>query len=331
MAHSKKAICLVVCVLSVWRVSTCGGGTPRDFVTQDLLTHLANDPAFDWNRVSSLSFPLALRVQRGELEADRRPLSTIAWLLADVDPADLSCSDAINAALTAGFLADAGVPTATDNVQSGLAHCRGERDVSSPFGTVNALLFRCRYGIPRDDQAVRAAVSRIRALQQTDGRFTFPGLTFLETYYLSSHSLIALYACGMSDVALSHVQDFILKTLSLFRNKGFLDGLAESLLFLAWTTEIHTQWLADVDFLLSKVKSDGGICFVDKPGCFSHWHTTALMTELESLYFFLHKYGFVPPGPFTPLNRMMPHVRGTPRRWERPVTRGQSGNHLAPE
>ncbi len=318
MAHSKKAVCLVVCVLSVWRVSPCGGGTPHDFVTQDLLTHLANDSFFDWHRVASLSFPLAMRVKRCELEADRRPLLKVANLLANIDSADLSCSDAINAALTAGFLADAGVTTAIDNL---VFPCRED---SSPFETVNALLFRCRYGIARDDQAVRAAVSRMRALQQTDGRFTFPGLTFLETYYLSSHFLITFYACGVSKIAIVHVQDFLHKTLSLFRHTDFLDGLAESLLFLAWTKAIPPTWAAHVAFLRARVRSDGGICFVDRPGCLSHWHTTALMAEIESLDLFLRQHGVLPPGPLRPSNRII-GSRNTS--FEEPIEDIEYGEH----
>ena len=295
MAHGKKALCFVVCILSVWRASAGEGVTPRDFVTQDLLTHLANDPVLDWNRIASLSFPLAMRVRRGEWDADRRPLSTVARLLKNVEIESLSCSDTINAALTTGFLADAGVTTAPQEIQSRLAHCQ---DDSSPFETVNTLLFRCRYEdrIAKDAQGIRTAVARIGALQQTDGSFTFPSLTFLETYYFTSHVLIALYACGMSSMAVWRVQECLQKTLSLFRQAGFLDGLAESLIFLAWTTASPSTWKAHVAFLRARVQSDGGICFVDRPHCLSHWHTTALLTEIESLERSLYKYvpEFVP-------------------------------------
>ncbi|VBB69066.1 hypothetical protein RIEGSTA812A_PEG_539 [invertebrate metagenome] len=307
-------VLILFCSLS-GRPAAGSGETPQDFVTRDLLTHLTNDRAFDWNRIASLSFPLTMRVLRQEEEADTRPLTTVARLLSVIKPASLSCGDATNAALTAGFLSDAGVtfasstaaPSATNAIPMRLAHCREDL---SPFETVNTLLFLCRYspkivGHAPDPREVRAAFATILALQQADGRFTFPGLTFLGTYYLSSHALIALYACGMSGLVVKHAQDYLWRTLYLFRYAGFLDGLAESLIFLAWTaTTIVPTWATHVAFLRTRVRSDGGICFIDRSDCRSHWHTTALMAELESLDSFLHQHGVLPSGPFTPRNTM---------------------------
>jgi hypothetical protein len=65
---------------------------------------------------------------------------------------------------------------------------------------------------------------------------------------------------------------------------GFLDGVAETLIFLRWMgVEVPGEGRY-LRLLLDRVRPDGGLCFRQEPGCESHWHATSLLYELLHMY-----------------------------------------------
>ncbi|KAF0113997.1 MAG: hypothetical protein FD149_1962, partial [Rhodospirillaceae bacterium] len=274
-----------------------GEGTPKAFVAEDLRVHLAGNPSPDWNRVASLTFPLALQTQEQTQDGNdavRAVLAAVAQALGGLEPARLSCADAVNAALTSGFLADAGHPAPVAALRGRLVGCT---EHATPFDTVNTLLFQCRYG-QQHQPIVQAMVRQVVDLQRPDGRFAFPGVPLLPGYYLTSHAIVALQVCGSAEGAVARGQAYLRSTLEPFRVQGFLDGLAESLIFLAWTGASGPEWPAYVAFLRARILPDGGVCFADRPACRGHWHTTSLMAEVERLDHLPRTSGVLPRSPF---------------------------------
>ena len=280
-----------------------GKGTPEAFITEDLRAHLAGTLSPDWNRVASLTFPLAVQRQNGQSgnDAVRAVLAAVARALDGVEPVRLPCADATNAALTAGFLADSGYSAPFAALQARLSGCLEQKGTehTTLFDTVNTLLFQCRYG-RRHEPAARAMVRQVVEGQRPDGRVTIPGVAFLPGYYLTSHAVVALHACGSAEAAVARGQAYLRSTLEPFRGQGFLDGLAESLIFLAWTGASGPEWPAHVAFLRARILPDGGVCFADRPVCRGHWHTTSLMVEIERLDRVSRRNGVLAQSPFAP-------------------------------
>ena len=79
--------------------------------------------------------------------------------------------------------------------------------------------------------------------------------------------------------------------LQVFRRQGFVDGVAETLIFLRWTGAPAKSEREYLDWLRSLVEVDGGICFRNQPSCKAHWHTVSLMMQLllETDYVVVHK------------------------------------------
>ncbi|KAF0146514.1 MAG: hypothetical protein FD153_140 [Rhodospirillaceae bacterium] len=69
-----EALCLAIVLLAGVGISTWASETPQRFVTRDLLAHLADSHGRDWNRIASLTFPLAIWLRR---EGDASVIDTL--------------------------------------------------------------------------------------------------------------------------------------------------------------------------------------------------------------------------------------------------------------
>jgi hypothetical protein len=142
----------------------------------------------------------------------------------------------------------------------------------------------CRFlsdTLPREELA--QAIKSIEDLQQADGGF---GSSYgLQRYYLSTHAVFALHSCEGNPNVVRRGQLYLRNGLPQLRQLGFVDGVLESLIMLRkMRVDIPEQRLY-TDYVRSKIKEDGSVCFFDHPGCRSDPHATSLLLE------FLREFG----------------------------------------
>ena len=123
----------------------------------------------------------------------------------------------------------------------------------------------------------------LEALQQADGSFGW--YHGLQRYYLTSHAVFALHRCNGSPHVLRRGQVYLRNALPAMAQVGFLDGLLESLIMLRKMAVKIPDERRYSDYLRSRIKDDGSICFFDRPACRSDVHATSLLLE------FLREFG----------------------------------------
>lgn len=243
------------------------------WVRTELLQSLHAPP--DLNRVASLVFPLTSHYRPQADPAVDRVLDETHAFLANLDPHALDCGALADLYLLGGFLRDTGRVLDTAEAQQRLAACdRG----STLFEQINALIFYCRYTELDHEEKLPGALSRIEASQRADG--SLPGDRRQPAYYVTSHALLALYYCGGEPEAIRRAQGYLLDLLPRFRERGYLDALAEGLIFLRWMEVPVPGYQGYLEYLTAHVRPDGGLCLVERPGCRSHWHASSLWLEL---------------------------------------------------
>jgi hypothetical protein len=72
----------------------------------------------------------------------------------------------------------------------------------------------------------------------------------------------------------------LLSQLPHFQQVGFIDGLIESLVMLEKMGVAVPNRKQHLSYLRSRIWPDGSLCYLDRPGCEPHWHTTGLLLEL---------------------------------------------------
>lgn len=252
---------------------TVVAGTARADATRDWVARAlaeALDPPDDLNAIASLVFPLTPR--HGE-PGVRALLRKTAKVLQGLDAASLACGQRADLLLLSGFLEEAEVQLDPPP----MAGCEASPDL---FGTVNTLLFACRHGAGDPEKVVPGGLARIARRVGRDGSVT--GEDGQGGYYMTSHAILALYSCGGDAAAVARGQGYLLRTLPYFLRTGFLDGLAESLIFLRWMGVPVRGEGSYLGYLRSRTLPDGGLCFMDRPGCKPHWHATSLLLELNT-------------------------------------------------
>lgn len=232
-------------------------------------------PSPDLNKVASLAYPLAAHYPKSQV------LDLTARFLNRRQEAGFSCAELADHLLVAGFLAKTGRKIATTEAGRRRTECQGPR--GSLFDRVGLLLEACLFSAKPEDprRSLPGTLEMVTARQTPDGGFL--NEAGRPDYYLSSHATLALWACGGDPRAVWRGQQFLARTLPAFHAAGFLDGLAESLIFLKWMKVPPPGWESHAARLLGKARPDGGLCFQDRPDCAAHWHATSLVLELDAL------------------------------------------------
>jgi hypothetical protein len=253
----------------------------RDATRRWLLGQLQESlsPPQDTDAVSSMLYGLVSDRKGLDRPDTRRVLDQAAGLVTSREPASLACSDAVNLHLVAGFLNDAGLALDTRGLSARVEDCLGS---VSPYDKASALYSLCRFepGVPRE--RLSGAMDAMEALQQPDGSF---GSDYgLGHFYVSSHAVFALHACGGDSLAIQLGQDYLRSALPRLWQAGFIDALMQSLLMLkVMEVEIPGE-AAYLNYIRSRVKADGSICCFDRPGCASDRHATSQLLEFLRVF-----------------------------------------------
>lgn len=273
-------VCLAVVGLLVAFVGPAGAAdsdATRRWLLGQLQESLA--PPQDMDAVSSMLYGLVNDRKGFERPDTRRVLDEVARLVAEREPSARGCSDAVNLHLIAGFLNSAGMTLDARALSVRVQDCLGS---VSPYDKASALYSLCRFdpAVPRERLA--AAMDAVEALQQADGGF---GSDYgLRRFYVSTHAVFALHACGGDVLAIQLGQDYLRSALPWLRQAGFIDALLQSLLMLkAMAVEIPGE-AAYLNYVRSRVKADGSICCFDRPGCASDRHATSQLLEFFRVF-----------------------------------------------
>jgi hypothetical protein len=253
----------------------------RDATRHWLLGQLQESlaPPQDMDAVASMLYGLVSDGKGLERPDTRRVLDEVARLVTARDPADLGCSDTVNLHLIAGFLNSAGLALDTHGLSARVQDCL---DSVTPYDQSSALYSLCRFEgkVPRERLA--AAMDSIEALQQPDGSF---GSDYgLRHFYISSHAVFALHACGGDALAIQLGQDYLRSALPRLWQAGFLDALMQDLLMLKAMDVGIPGEAAYVNYIRSRVKPDGSICCFDRSGCASDCHATSQLLEFFRVF-----------------------------------------------
>ena len=229
----------------------------------------------DWNRISSLTFPLATDLRRHHSGEARRALTHLAGFLEGTDPDRLGCGDLVDAYLTKGFLDKAGVPVRLHLDEERIRSC----DLGgSRLALANTLLFYCRYTDWDHRRLLPGGLARLERYQGENGAFYWdPDLPW---FYFTSHAVLALHYCGGRQAIIDRGIGRMLSLIPEFKAQGKLDLLAEDLVFLRWLGREIPERAAHLAWLKGHQRPDGGLCYEAKPGCASHWHSSALLLQL---------------------------------------------------
>lgn len=263
---------LLLALGAAGQLSATGIDPVRNWTIQALRAELK--PGGDMNRVSSLTTPVSTDVQQSGNEKARAVLDEVAAYLRGMSAEKLPCGPLADYYLTAGFLAKAGIVIDTGRASELLAGCNLDGKV---FDLANALLFACRYAGWDHREKLPGGLERLQRTQRQDGAFLMENGR--PWFYLTSHALIAVYYCGGDPQVVARGQQRLLKLLPQFRQRGFIDGLIESLIFLEWMGRAIPDKAHHVDYLHARIHPDGGICFLDQPGCEANWHAVSLLYE----------------------------------------------------
>ena len=245
----------------------------RAWVQQALEAELV--PGGDVNKIASLAFPLVTDVRRTGDAASRAVLARLARHLATVDVEGLDCGQLPDVVLAGGFAGEVGETVDVSPAAARLADCHLD---AALFDTANALVFACRYAGWDHAARLPGALARLAAAQREDGAFVGEGGR--TSYYLTSHAVLALHWCGGDPKAVASGAEYLLARLASCRDRGFNDGLAESLIFLRWLGVDVPDRGGYLAVLQERIQPDGGLCFAEEPGCAAHWHPTSLLLEL---------------------------------------------------
>jgi hypothetical protein len=262
--------------------AACMAGAVDSNLTRQWVLDQLNEslsPPRDLDGISSMLFGLVSDREAAERPATRRVLDKVARLAGSMEPAMLSCSDAVNLHLIAGFLNLAGMTFDSTALSRRVQDCLAS---VNPYDKASALYSLCRFdaAIPRERLA--EAMASVEALQQPDGSF---GSGYgLSHFYISTHAVFALHACAGNPLAIQMGQDFMLSALPRLWQAGFIDALMQSLLMLRDMEVDIPEEERYLVWLRSRIKPDGSICCFDRPGCVSDRHATSQLLEFFRVF-----------------------------------------------
>lgn len=246
----------------------------RQWVHSRLTTEIAA-PHPDLNLISSFSMPLVTDILTTSHPGSRKIVLRLSHLLKEWGRRQWQCGDLVDLHLVNGFLrrVNAGVDLSASDQQ--LRACNATEDL---LDVANLLVFYCGFSHRHEQEFIHAGLRRLLKAQRQDGAFVRengkPG------YYLTSHALLALYFCDADRDVVNSSRERIQALLPVFLRQGFVDGVAETLIFLRWTGAPADGEREYLEWLRSLVASDGGVCYYYHPSCKPHWHTVSLMMQL---------------------------------------------------
>lgn len=251
----------------------------RKWVLDRLREALSQPP--DLSQIASMLYALVNDPREAEHLPTRHTLAEIDTFVRAIDQQALDCGNLVSLRFIASFLGMAGIALDTPGLDMRLYECLQEMN---NFDKSCALFSLCRFpsgSVPREK--LFQAVKSIEDLQQSDG--SFGHYYGLQRYYLTTHAVFALHACNATPDVVQRGQTYLRNELPGIRQAGFLDGLLESLIMLRkMGVEIPNE-RRYADYLRSRIRRDGSICFLDQPGCRSNAHATSLLLE------FLREFG----------------------------------------
>lgn len=247
----------------------------RHWMLQRLTTELsASHP--NLNLVSSFSMPLVTDVITTRHPQSRQLVARLSGQLEQWKWQRWQCGELVDLYLVNGFLRRTGAAVDLSARDQQLPACL--HTTERLLDVANALIFSCQYAQSPDQQLINSGLQRLLNAQGPDGAFVHQNGR--PWYYLTSHALLALHYCDADRDAVNRSRDWIQRLLPAFRQQGYVDGVAESLIFLRWTGAPAAGERAYLDWLKSLIAADGGVCFRYYPGCAPRWHTVSLMMQL---------------------------------------------------
>jgi hypothetical protein len=230
----------------------------------------ALQPPADLDRIASILYGLVTPPRAAPTAA---LLERTAGLVRQLSPAGLDCAQRVNLRFIVALLRLGGVErerlpeTRADGCNRG----------TNPLDLASDLYLRCYFGAPPPPRA--RELSRLQGLQRPDGGFGWGSGP--QQFYLSTHAVFALHACGGEPQALQRGQGYLLAQLPRLQRLGFIDGLLEALLMLR-KMEVGIPGEAQyLGYLQDRIRADGSICRFEHPGCRGDWHASALLLALQ--------------------------------------------------
>jgi hypothetical protein len=229
----------------------------------------------DLNLVSSFSMPLVTDVLTTNHPGSLKLVLRLSHQLELWKRYQWQCGGLVDLHLINGFLRRVNADVDLSASDQQLRDCNTTERL---LDVANSLIFYCGFSQRYDQKFVQTGLRRLLKRQRQDGAFIRengkPG------YYLTSHALLALHFCDADRDAVNRSRERIQALLPVFRRQGFVDGVAETLIFLRWTGAPAEGEREYLEWLRSLLGTDGGICFRNHPSCKAHWHTVSLMMQL---------------------------------------------------
>ncbi len=239
----------------------------------------------DLCRISSMLYGLTRGGATGP--STEEVLNRAARRLEHTDPTRLDCPQLVDLAFISHFLSLSAPELDKSATEQGLRACLTQR--TDAFSLASSLFYLCHFGEKGPAAEMAGALAALVSMQGPDGSFGGGDGSPLARFYLTTHAVFALHACGADPEAVRRGQAYLLAILPRLRRSGFLDGLIETLLMLH-KMEVAVPGTEDYLALIrERTRTDGGICSFDYPGCLADWHATSLLLELQ------HTFSEAPP------------------------------------
>ncbi len=264
----------MIALLSFPAMASEESASLRQWMHSRLATEIAA-PHPDLNLVSSFSMPLVTDVLTTNHPGSRKLVLRLSHQLELWKRYQWQCGGLVDLHLINGFLRRVNADVDLSASDQQLKECNTTERL---LDVANSLIFYCGFSQRYDQKFVQTGLRRLLNRQRQDGAFVRengePG------YYLTSHALLALHFCDAAPEALNRARERLQLLLPQFRRDQFVDGVAESLIFLRWTGTPAINEKEYLGWLRSLVGVDGGVCFRNHPSCKPHWHTVSLMMQL---------------------------------------------------
>lgn len=230
----------------------------------------------DMNKISGIVFSLAT-----DYRVEKHPdvlniLMDVASRFKKLKVEELNCGKLVDYYITLSFISKAGIKIDPPKTNSLIEKCIAN---AAPNERTLWSFYCCRFAEKGICGHMRDSLDSLESLQLPDGSFSSKIGEY--KYYLTSHAILALYYCNSNRDAVKRGQEYLLGQMDKFKNNGFIDELAESLIFLKWMKVDIPGYEKHLEYINSKVKDDGSICATDISSCPSNWHTTSLLFELQ--------------------------------------------------
>ncbi len=225
--------------------------------------------------ISGLLYALAMDYRESRHIETERLMAQVEVYIEAIETDRLSCGALVDLRLAVAFLALHRKAMRVPDLDDRLAECSL---AARPLDLAGALFLYCGFTDEDHRQRFPGALESLEAIQRPDGGFGYQH--GWSDYYLSSHALFALHTCRGDPQAIRRGQGYLIALLPHFQHIGFIDGLLETLVMLNKMQVVIPDYEKRRSYIMSRIRSDGGICYFDSPGCTSHWHATSLLLEL---------------------------------------------------